>query len=212
MVFFLKKVHNRIDQLDQNLRDSFERIRQENENLYAWVRYLNEQSESQQEDMLKKSAEITDSQRHIQELKQELNQVPKSRSEIKQMVDEVCSFEPVLDRIRKVEHRIDQLEFKKIESRKQPQIWSQPRQNSALKERVLKRIARNSKDYIKSVMTGIIRKYGKISAMQLREIIVEEQGLCSKSSFYRILEELESERVMNLASRGKEKRYISTQK
>ncbi len=212
MVFFLKKVHNRIDQLDQNLRDSFERIRHENENLYAWVRYLNEQSESQQEDMLKKSAEITHNQRHIQDLKQELNQVPKSREDIKKMVDEVCSFEPVLDRIRKVEHRIDQLEFRKISSQKSPQILSRQRSNSALKERVLKRIARNSKDYIKSAITGIIRKYNKISAMQLREMIVDEQGLCSKSSFYRILEELEAERIMNLVSRGKEKLYISTQK
>jgi chromosome segregation ATPase len=211
MVFFLKKVHNRIDELDQNLRDSFERVRKENENLYAWVRYLNEQSESQQSEMIKKSEEITSNQRRIRELNQELRQVPKSRSDIKKMVDEVCSLEPVLDRIRRVEQRIDHLEIKRS-STLRPSIPSQPRQISALKERVLKKIARNSKDYIKSVITGIIRKYGKISAMQLREMIVDEQGLCSKSSFYRILEELEAERVMNLVSRGKEKLYISTQK
>lgn len=211
MVFFLKKVHNRIDQLDQNLRDSFERVRKENENLYAWVRYLHEQSESQQEDILKRSEEITSQQRRIQELDQELRQVPKSRSDIKKMVDEVCSFEPVLDRIRRVEQRIDHLEIKRS-STLRPSIPSQSRQISSLKERVLKKIARNSKEYIKSVITGIIRKYGKISAMQLRDMIVEEQGLCSKSSFYRILEELEAERIMNLVSRGKEKLYISTQK
>ena len=212
MVFFLKKVHNRIDHLDQNLRNSFERIRQENENLYAWVEYLNEQSESQQTEMLQRSEEITSQQQRIQELDQELRQVPKSRSDIKKMVDEVCSFEPVLDRIRRVEQRIDQLEIGRSLTPRPSNISSQPRQISALKERVLKKIARNSKEYIKSVVTGIIRKYGKISAMQLRDMIVDEQGLCSKSSFYRILEELEAERTMNLVSRGKEKQYISSQK
>jgi len=138
MVFFLKKVHNRIDQLDQNLRDSFERVRQENENLYAWVRYLNEQSESQQLEMIRKSEELTSQQRRIQELDQELRQVPKSRADIKKMVDEVCSFEPVLDRIRRVEQRIDQLEIKRSSTQRPAPVLSQPRQMSALKERVLK--------------------------------------------------------------------------
>ncbi|MBN1645388.1 hypothetical protein JW851_05135 [Candidatus Woesearchaeota archaeon] len=212
MVFFLKKLHNRIDQLDLNLRNSFERVRGENENLYAWVRYLNEQSEAQQEELLRKSEMLNTNQRLIQELKQELNAIPKSRSEIKLMVDEVCSIEPILDRIRKVESRIEQLEIRHSSAPKESNIPLQTRQISSLKERVLKKIARNSKEYIKSIITGIMRKYGKISALQLREMIVDEQRLCSKSSFYRILEELEAERIMNLVSRGKEKLYVSTQK
>ena len=95
----------------------------------------------------------------------------------------------------------------------QQQSFEPVRQSvSALKERILKRIAKNSKEYIKSVVRGVISKYGRISALQLREMIVEEQGLCSKSSFYRILEELEQENAMLLASRGKEKVYVSASK
>ncbi|MBD3361634.1 hypothetical protein GF358_02460 [Candidatus Woesearchaeota archaeon] len=220
MVFFLKRVNKRIDQLDQNLKDSFEHVRKDNENLYAWIRYLNEQSENQAQELLRTAQKIDSHEsriamqnRVIHDLKLELTQVPKSREEVKKMVDEVCSFEPILDRIRRVESRVENLEFKRKEAPKPAPkvIPAEPRQ-SALKERVLRRIARNSKDYIKSVITGIIRKYGKISALQLREMIVDEQGLCSKSSFYRILEELEQENVMNLVSRGKEKLYVSTQK
>lgn len=220
MVFFLKRVNQRIDELDQNLRDSFERVKQDNETLYAWIRYLHEESENQTQEILRTAqnmdsheSRITMQARQIYDLKQELNQIPKSREELKQMVDEVCSFEPILDRIKHVENRIEQLEFKRIEPQRSAlrSIQVEPRQ-SALKERVLRRIARNSKEYIKSVIVGVIRKYGKISALQLREMIVEEQGLCSKSSFYRILEELEQENVMSLVSRGKEKLYVSAQK
>ncbi len=211
MVFFLKKVHNRIDQLDQNLKSSFERVKSDNENLYAWIRYLNNQSELQQEELLKRSELVSKNKHHIDELKRELAMVPKSKQELRTMVDEVCSFDAILGRLKHVENRIEQLEVKHT-VRKPAPVFAPVKQTSALKEKVLKRIAKNSKEYIKSVIKGIIRKYGKISALQLREMVVDERGLCSKSSFYRILEELEAEKIMNLVSQGKEKVYISTQK
>jgi len=126
------------------------------------------------------------------------------------LIDQVVSFEPFLERIKRVEQRVDRLELKSA-----PPVHrsiSEPPKPSALKEHILRRISKNSKDYIKSVVLGIIRKYGKISALQLREMIVEEQGLCSKSSFYRVLEELEQENVMQLVSRGKEKVYVPSLK
>ena len=55
----------------------------------------------------------------------------------------------------------------------------------------------------------MISKYGRISALDLREIIVDEQSLCSKSSFYRILEELELEQSVNVVAEGKEKVYFN---
>lgn len=55
----------------------------------------------------------------------------------------------------------------------------------------------------------MIHKYEKISAHQLREMIVEEQGLCSKSSFYRILEEIEELSDISTVWQGKEKSYLT---
>ena len=54
------------------------------------------------------------------------------------------------------------------------------------KEKFLKRIAKNSKGYIKNLILSFIKKYGSISGFQLKDIVVLEQGLCSKSTFYRL--------------------------
>ena len=73
----------------------------------------------------------------------------------------------------------------------------------------MKRLTRNSKEYVKSVIISYIRKYERISALQLKDIIVEEQNLCSKSSFYRLLEEVEGIDELGVIKQGKEKHYVS---
>ena len=40
-------------------------------------------------------------------------------------------------------------------------------------------------------------------------MVVEEQGLCSKSSFYRLLDEIEEEPEIGVMKKGKEKHYIA---
>ena len=39
-------------------------------------------------------------------------------------------------------------------------------------------------------------------------MIVAEQGLCSKSSFYRILEEIENLEEVDVINKGREKYYL----
>lgn len=73
----------------------------------------------------------------------------------------------------------------------------------------MRKLARNSKDYIKNLVLGLVHKYGKMGALQLREIVVEEQGLCSKSSFYRVLEEMEKESSLQIISDGKHTVYVA---
>ena len=68
---------------------------------------------------------------------------------------------------------------------------------------------KNSKDYVKTVIISLIKKYNRISAPQLKEILVEEQALCSKSSFYRLLVELEQEEEIGALQTGKEKAYFA---
>jgi len=92
-----------------------------------------------------------------------------------------------------IEKRLERLEQKKL----------------SIRERIVKRLTRNSKEYIKSVILSYIRKYEKISALQLKEIVVDEQNFCSKSSFYRLLEEIEELDDIGVIKQGKEKHYIS---
>lgn len=82
------------------------------------------------------------------------------------------------------------------------------RKNSA-KEKFIKKIAKDSREYLKGIILSYIKKYGRISAMQLKEMLVEEQGICSKSSFYRMLEEIEAMDDIAILRKGKEKHYMA---
>jgi hypothetical protein len=79
-----------------------------------------------------------------------------------------------------------------------------------LKEKIFKKVTRHSKDYVKSMLISLVKKYNKISGLNLREIVVEEQGIVSKSSFYRLLEEIEEEEGISVVHEGKEKHYFWT--
>jgi hypothetical protein len=82
---------------------------------------------------------------------------------------------------------------------------------SRLQQRLLRRIAKHPKDVVKSAILTLIQKYGRLAGTELREMVVEEQQLCSKSSFYRLLEELEKDRLISIVGDGKEKTLLPTE-
>jgi methyl-accepting chemotaxis protein len=77
------------------------------------------------------------------------------------------------------------------------------------KDKLVQKVTKNSHDYLRAMILSYIKKYEKISAFQLREMIVEEQNLTSKSSFYRIMEEIEEMEDITTIREGKEKVYLS---
>ncbi|MBC8444418.1 hypothetical protein H8D83_02415, partial [Candidatus Woesearchaeota archaeon] len=79
----------------------------------------------------------------------------------------------------------------------------------SFKEKLIQKITRNSKGYVKNLVFSLIQKYENISSLKLREIVVDEQGLCSKSSFYRILTEIEESDHIDIVRQGNEKLYLS---
>ena len=132
-------------------------------------------------------------------IEQQLDYIPKTPNEIKKIIDSYYSYDHILNKVTEINQRLNELEQRKI-------VKSEPKQ--IVKERIIKKITRNSKNYVKSLILSLIKKYEKVSAPQLKEIIVEEQGLCSKSSFYRILEELELEHEIDTIKQGKEKIFF----
>ena len=220
MLWFRKKNTDiqKIDALHIVLKNSFEKVRQDTQNLYAWLNFLYQKNQQQEHT--------------IQELQLQLRYIPKTPEEIKNIVDRYYNYEGLLERLNAIKTRIEELRqlqdqqyaarhlqhpqaqlhngaaakldnialrLEKLESRHGP---------SQMRNKIIKRIAKYSKDYIKTKIFDLIRKYEKVSALQLREIIVEEQGLCSKSSFYRILEELESQDDIETVHDAKEKFYF----
>jgi DNA repair exonuclease SbcCD ATPase subunit len=271
-----KDIQNGLTNLHSLLSDSFKNVEKDTHYILSWLQYLY-QKNIQQEQL-------------IHTLQTELSYTPKSKEEIKKIVDEFYSYEHIIERIKTLENRIDEIkksallfeeshtnltrhqgELRKLQdelhekhselhsehhslSQKHtelrhdhhelrqkyedlgPQIEDlkaqiqheklQPigpavdleelkkrlekleEKKSSIKEKIIKRITKNSKDYVKSLMISYIKKYGEISALQLKEMVVEEQGLCSKSSFYRLLEEIEESADIGVIKKGKEKHYI----
>ncbi|HSU73138.1 MAG TPA: hypothetical protein VLJ21_04805 [Candidatus Binatia bacterium] len=215
-------------QLEQNVKQSFTGVRTDTENVSGWIRYLAEQNTELRRLLDEKTAHIARGM---------------TAEQVRQIVDSHYSFEPVLERIRALENRIENVAAvgQKVEVLESTQRdWFQalrelqsqvselgtlrrqtliPRDGpgtvpeklgmtSALTEKMVKIAVRNSKDVIKQSILKLIRLHGQITGVALRESIVVEQGLCSKSSFYRILEELEDTDDISVVDEGKEKRYF----
>lgn len=112
--------------------------------------------------------------------------------------------DPLHNKINDIHSRLEAIEKKAVNLNNA----SNYTQKTLLREKIVEKVAKNSKNYVKNVIISLIQKYGNISGLQLKEIVVDEQGLCSKSSFYRILAEIEKEHPLNLAWKGREKHYI----
>jgi hypothetical protein len=211
------KIKNELKKLHDVLTVSFGHVRQDTQNIFEWITYLYHTTIKQDQ--------------IINQLNHQLSLMPKSREELKQIIDQYYSYEnfhkkitdldlrvtslvelqkseieaikrslslmpnnqAILDKVREIDERISY-----VETRKKPSV----------KERIVKKITRNSKDYVKGVILSMLKKYGKATGLQLKEIVVDEQALCSKSSFYRLLEELEILDEVSVARSGKEKHYL----
>ena len=287
MAFFRKKQNQvqvitgqKLDQLNYTLASSFANVQKDTVKIFQWLNFLH-QKNMQQEFM-------------IQQLRTELKYMPKSREEIKEIIDKHYAHESILEKIRQLESaiellnqnheklpkhierfhsnlahdehlephlsllqrkleslhsRIDILETEKSEPSKEfpeeltkkmeelhtrlgriesikpaasfplelqnklvelnSRLHNIEQKKQSIKERIIKKITKNSKEYVKSIILSYIRKYGNITALQLKEMVVDEQGLCSKSSFYRLLEEIEQSQEIASIKKGKEKHYMA---
>ncbi|MBI4139541.1 hypothetical protein HY483_01120 [Candidatus Woesearchaeota archaeon] len=125
-------------------------------------------------------------------------------SSLASLRDSISRFEPVISRVERLESDIPNV-VSALDSLRQ-RLENSPVKKSSLQERVERKIRYHGKDFLKQTIRGMVQKYGRLSGLQLREMLVDEQGLCSKSSLYRILEELESE--FKTFSEGREKIFI----
>lgn len=225
---FGKEDDGRVSALDRALKESFARVRQDMQTIYQWLAYFQQLTarqqqllEEQQHDLDDAGQELVRHKQVIERLQSELRSMPRDSATIRRIIDAYYDFDSILDRIRKIEDKLSHLErAKAVPSQVIHQIRREatalphvappaaPPRTQALRDKVVQRITRNSKDYLKSMILSMITKYGQISALQLREMIVEEQGLASKSSFYRLLEELEDEGAITVVHDGKEKQLM----
>lgn len=161
---------------------AFEHVKRDTSHIFNWLSYFHQKHQQHDERLAK--------------IEQQMTYIPKSHQEIKQIIDHYYSYDHILSKMQELSSRMDSIELQK------------PDKKIGIRDRLVRKIAKNSKDYIKSVIYSLIKKYSQISAPQLKEIVVEEQGLCSKSSFYRLLGEMEQESEVESIQKGKEKTYL----
>lgn len=213
MAFFASKpdaqTEQRLVELNKKISGSFILVKQDTELLFKWIDYLYKIIQNQQQT--------------LDVLNQKINSINTIKPEdIKRMIDLYYAhpLNNVVEHIKLIERKVDDFEKQKvshvqIEQQRAVQVAAvqsavqsvEQDKKLLLKNKFLKNFAKKSKDYIKNVLFSLIQKYGTISALQLREMVVEEQSLCSKSSFYRLLEELERDDEVVVGHKGKEKIY-----
>ncbi|HLF54245.1 MAG TPA: hypothetical protein VI612_00810 [Candidatus Nanoarchaeia archaeon] len=210
----------KLAEIDKSVSQSFAKVKQDTDALYQWVSYLYQQNQILTEQNAAQKRLVEELKLALNEVRVTVQHMPKTSAEVKQIIDGYYSFDPILQRIKHIEQKLEILELKREHrshslplEQQRPSVQTErlpERPATALKEKLMRKLARNSKDYIKNLILGLVHKYGKVAALQLREMVVDEQGLCSKSSFYRILEEMESEQSLQVASDGRQTVYMAS--
>jgi hypothetical protein len=228
-------VESRYANLAQALQSSFQRVRGDMDNVNTWLNYLYHQDSHKQsviEGLSRQVSDLSTNISHIgsakvsheshdhpemQEMHGVLARLKKAEGMIEQLKVSGSSVQPLIGKISEINSKISLIEqnqkgiferLKDMSSRVEKSELTRTRTSLNLREKIVRKVAKHSKDYIKNLILSTIGKYDQMSALQLREMIVEEQGLCSISTFYRILEEIEQEENVSMIARGKEKVYI----
>ena len=197
----------KFSQMHSLLLRSFANVKNDTQKLFQWANYLHQKNLEQGHE--------------IKQLKLELSYIPKRPEDIRKIVDSYYSFDNIMERIKILNEKIDNIpkgrsehtqaarpEIEEIEQRLEQ---LEEAKKATIREKVVKRVTRNSKEYVKQLILSYITKYTQIGALQLKDMIVYDQGLCSKSSFYRLLDEIEAMEGIGTVKKGKQKYYLYKQ-
>ena len=202
----------RLKQMNELLKTSFANVKRDTTNIFQWLNYFYRKNIEQEQ--------------IIRRLSMELSYVPKTSEDIRRVIDDYYSFDSIMAKIRELNEKMDGIVRKQQIQADKYTLQTMPGEQHpdlsyikkrleilehkklSMKEGIIKKLTRNSKEYVKSVILSYIKKYEKIAALQLKEIIVDEQNFCSKSSFYRLLEEIEESDDVGVIKHGKEKHYL----
>lgn len=191
----------------QLVAQSFSHVRKDVQNMYDWIRYLHQQNKAQQEHINHLAGQVQSQVMHKEELDN------RTQAHVRELNSRVFEVEKRVSQVHQAQaahpvqtHELVSKIAEVMGNMRAPSVpYAAP--TSSLQEKVIKKVQQHSKDYIKTAIRQLIAKYAKMSGIQLREILVEEQALCSRSSFYRLLGELEDDGLVNVLASGKEKVY-----
>ncbi|MBD3318781.1 hypothetical protein GF342_02640 [Candidatus Woesearchaeota archaeon] len=215
MVFW--KTQKKVDDLHAQVKSSFAKVRtdmdgvqkelaqakKDNQNLFRWVQYLREQNNAHRSTINRVVKAQRDSLGRA-----EVIHILRSEYPVDRQLERIEAFER---RMARMETLLEEARRPKIVPVEVPKVSERPR-TSNLQQKIVQNVSRKSKEYIKKTLLSLLAKYERISGTSLREIVVDEQKLCSRSSFYRLLEELVKEGLIDVVSSGRERVFSSNRK
>ena len=214
-MFWIKKqsgTERKLSQMHSLLARSFSNVKNDTQKIFQWLNFLYQKNQEQES--------------KIRQLQLELSYIPKRPEDIRKIIDSYYSFDNITERINMINEKVDRLAAKRESEPYIQQVQPQHQEiheiearlkqleeqkKATIREKVIKRVTRNSKEYVKNLILSYIRKYTQIGALQLKDMIVYDQGLCSKSSFYRLLEEIGAMEGIGTVMKGKQKYYLFKQ-
>lgn len=231
-----KRKTKEVDNLQSTVVESFEHVRKDVHNIHEWLRFLHQQNLFQQQvinDLKDKLGQVEHKPDVKTQVHKSIDTHPKfdilhtrlamleeklgnivttasNKEDVDVLIKQVKDLEEKLDKasVPQVPRQpINPIPTQQFSQRIAPQMPMM--RHSALTAKVAKSVSKHSKEYIKQAIAGMINKYDSISGLQLREMLVDEQQLCSRSTFYRLLGELEMESGIGCTPNGKEKIYSS---
>ena len=208
MLWLKKQSDNerKFSQLQNLLIRSFSNVKNDTQNIFKWLNHI-QQKNLEQENQIK-------------QLQLELSYIPKRPEDIRKIIDSYYSFDNIMEKIKMINDKVDSIATSKgsipqiqpVTSEMEHRLASLEEKGKAtIREKVVKRVTKNSKEYVKNLILSYIQKYGQISSLQLKDMVVYDQALCSKSSFYRLLDELEALDEIGTARKGRQKYYLYKQ-
>ena len=208
MLWLKKQSDNerKFSQLQNLLIRSFSNVKNDTQNIFKWLNHI-QQKNLEQENQIKQH-------------QLELSYMPKKPEDIRKIIDSYYSFDNIMEKIKMINEKVDSIATSKgsipqiqpVTSEMEHRLASLEEKGKAtIREKVVKRVTRNSKEYVKNLILSYIQKYGQISSLQLKDMVVYDQALCSKSSFYRLLDELEALDEIGTARKGRQKYYLYKQ-
>jgi len=224
-MFWGNQTDRRVEEIESSVARSFQNVKQDVSLSFQWIEYLHALSQDLQRrcDNLARENRVLSHENqvlkhHIESVKSDVSECkssisnlprPLSKDEIRILVDSHYSLAPLAEKIRVLESHIEELKHIKSAPERVVQVVEKAPREISFKERLIQDISKKSKDYVKSFIKSVIHKYGKIAGVNLRGIVVEDQHLCSKSSFYRILDELTNDSEVSVIVGKKENIFVS---
>jgi hypothetical protein len=204
------------------LKNSFEKVKRDTQSIIEWLHLFHRRSEEHTirlelvERQLNKLSINSHHPQDLSLLQSKLHSIVQIQSDLLARMRDIentsrTHHQPLRKDLTNLQEKISNLEiqYQKAISSKPLERIVVPREPESKTNIIAKKIAKNSKNYIKNSIFSLINRHGKIRALDLRESIVDDKKLCSKSTFYRILEELEEHDEIGLLKQAKEKIYFS---